>query len=201
LGELLGIGVACVIVVLIFRTLGEPEILSEKLITLVVMVLASSLEGLAIGFFQWRVLRQKFTAITARSWLTATIEVAAFGWFTGMLYPTFFAVCEPAQAESSDMPVYLTVLLAAVFGIVVGAIFGGAQWIVLRHHAQNAAQWIIGNSLGWAAALVWIYLAASLPSAQTPLAVTAVFGAVAGVLAGLSVGAVTGIFLIRLKTY
>lgn len=199
LGELLGIGVAAIFAVLIYRAVGEPDTLSEKLVTLFAMVFAGSLEGLSVGFFQWRVLRRKFNEITVSSWLTATVAVAAFGWFAGMLYPTFFAASELSQTETSEMPAYLTALFAAVFGIAVGAVFGGAQWIVLRLHARNAAQWILGNSLGWAAALVWIYLAASLPSAETPMAITAVIGAGAGILAGLSVGAITGIFLLRLK--
>lgn len=199
LGELIGIGIAAVCAVLIFRLLGEPDTLLEKLVTLLTMVCAGSLEGASIGFFQWNVLRRKFPAITIRAWLTPTVSVAAFGWLVGMLYPTFLAEANSAQPDDVEMPACLIAVFAGVFGLLVGAMFGGAQWIVLRHHAQKAALWIVGNAFGWALALIWIYLAASLPTAHTSLPVTAVIGASAGILAGLSVGAVTGAFLLKFK--
>lgn len=93
----------------------------------------------------------------------------------------------------------LTALLAASFGLVAGAVFGGAQWLALRRHAQKAGWWLIGNALGWAAALVWTYLAASLIPPGLPLAVVVTTGGAAGLLAGLPVGVITGFFLLRLQ--
>jgi hypothetical protein len=48
---------------------------------------------------------------------------------------------------------------------------------------------------GWGLGITWIYLAATLPDETTPIAVTVLLGAMAGVLAGLSVGAITGLYL------
>ena len=83
-------------------------------------------------------------------------------------------------------------------GIFLGALFGLFQWIELKRHTSRAGLWILANTLGWTAGLAIIFIGASVPSVETELAVTIVIGTVSGLLAGLSVGAITGLFLIRL---
>ena len=45
----------------------------------------------------------------------------------------------------------------------------------------------------------YIFLGASIHSVDTPLAVTASIGTISSLVAGLSVEAITGIFLVKLK--
>jgi hypothetical protein len=56
-GELLGIGTASGVWALLNAWIGEPETLGERLAFLVVLVLAGALEGLWLGLFQGRVVR------------------------------------------------------------------------------------------------------------------------------------------------
>jgi len=58
----------------------------------------------------------------------------------------------------------------------------------------------LGIGVAAGAGMVIIFLGASLPTPETRLAVVILIGAVSGLLAGLSVGAITGLFLIRLKS-
>ena len=49
--------------------------------------------------------------------------------------------------------------------------------------------------------MFWIFLAASIPDASTPLMLVVGMGAAGGILAGLSVGAITGLFLLHIDPY
>ncbi|MDH3604123.1 MAG: hypothetical protein OEU26_31330, partial [Candidatus Tectomicrobia bacterium] len=172
----------------------------ERVTVMAVMVGAGAIEGLSIGYFQWRVLRSVFPKLTAASWLIATITVGALGWFLGMLPSTLMAGATTELAQSPDLPAGLVASWAALLGTGLGAVFGGSQWIVLRRHAHNAWTWMVANAMGWAIAMVILFLAASWPTEATAAGVVVLLGALAGLLAGLTVGAVTGWFLLRLRT-
>ena len=79
-------------------------------------------------------------------------------------------------------------------GIGVAAGIGFSLFFLLGE-PQN-----IGQRLLIIAGMVIIFLGASLPTPETRLAVVILIGTVSGLLAGLSVGAITGLFLIRLKS-
>lgn len=198
-GEILGIGVAAGIAVTTTMWLGEPTGLSLKLLVLAAMIAAGALEGLAIGFLQWRVLRRKLPAITARTWISSTVTVAMLGWFLGMLPPTLQSSPQTAAAQPPEFSPAQTAGLALGFGLAVRAVFGFAQWVVLRRYARRAGRWVVGNALGWGAVLPWIFLAASLPQPGPALPLILPLGASAGLLSGLSIGAVTGTFLLGIE--
>ena len=79
-----------------------------------------------------------------------------------------------------------------LMAMVAGAVFGITQWVVLRQHASRSSLWIVGNVLGWALALMWIYGAAVLPAENSNTLTIAVLGGAAGIFAGMSVGVMTG---------
>ena len=196
-GELIGIGVAAGVATLLLLTIGEPETGAERWGVLVAMVGAGAIEGTAIGFFQWRVLRRPFPGISARAWVGTTVAVAVIGWFLGML-PSTLAAPNVAAQDPFDPPLWMTALLATFTGLGAGLVFGLAQWGVLRRHARNASSWIVANALGWGLALAWIYAAAALPAEGASLGTVIAIGSAGGILAGLSVGAVTGGFLLQI---
>ena len=70
---------------------------------------------------------------------------------------------------------------------------------MLRRQVRGGWRWIAGNALGWAVAVPWISVAAALPSEHAAWQRIVGLGAAAGVLAGVSVGAVTGVVLLRLR--
>ena len=161
------------------------------------MVLAGALEGMSIGLFQWRVLRRVFPTLTARAWLIPTISVAAGGWFIGMLPQMFFEGGEGTQTTPEPSP-QVVMIFATVFGGIAGIVFGAAQCFVLRRHVSAATVWIWTNAIGWALAMAVIYLGASLPTAEWTLGAVVLTGALTGIVAGLTIGAVTGAGLVRL---
>lgn len=117
-----------------------------------------------------------------------------------MLPTTFFIVGEQnaSMENQTDLPLILLVVFVASMGLFVGAIFGFAQWNVLRCFARKAWLWIIGNSIGWAVALIWIFFVASIPGDETSLTIILVLGAIGGLFSELSVGIITRIFLLRI---
>ena len=198
LGEFLGIGVAAGIGFGVVMTLGEPDTLGEKLFIILTAIVSGIIEGLVTGWLQWWVLREKFAAVKAKDWLFYTALGAATGWILGMTPPTFLM----GQGGATPVPEFssaLIALLAAGAGLVLGALFGFFQWLELRKHTVQAARWIPANAIAWTIGLAIIYLGASMPTAETALAMVILIGTVSGLLAGLSVGAITGLFLIKLE--
>lgn len=196
-GEILGIGAAGGMAGVVLATIGEPASGLERLANLLLMMLAGALEGYLVGFFQWRVLRQRL-GVPGRSWITATATVAVLGWFVGMLFPTFAPNPAPGAPSFEPTPLQVT-LLAAGFGLGIGTVFGLGQWLVLRYYAYQAGSWILANALGWGLAMVWIYLAASFPPAGATVWQLVLMGSLAGLMSGLSIGTITGWFLLRLR--
>lgn len=201
MGEFLGIGVAAGIAFLHIHFLGEPQTIGQRLLVIVVMVLAGIIEGLVVGSFQWSVLRRKFANLKVPNWLIVTALGAATAWLLGMLPSTFFAP-EPstASSESLEFSGAQFALLAVLSGIVLGALFGAFQWVELRKHTAKASRWILANLFGWTVGLTIIYLGASAPLVETGLVAVIIIGTISGLLAGLSVGAITGLFLVKLKS-
>lgn len=201
-GELLGIGAAGAIAYLHLRWMGEPGTDAARWLNWGVMVLAGCLEGTILGWFQWNTLRLRYPTLPAPHWIGITVLVAALGWAFGMAIPLFWTGDPPAGAVPPPEPSALaTYLMASGFGLLIGAVFGLFQWLVLRGYAQRSPRWILANAFGWALGLGFIYLAASLPLAGSSLWISALLGASGGILAGLSVGAVTGRFLLSMPPY
>ena len=83
LGEFIGIGLAGIVATIMIAQVGEPQSPAEAWGGYAVMVAVGAVEGSAIGFFQWRVLRRIFPAMKARHWVGATLAVAVLGGLVG----------------------------------------------------------------------------------------------------------------------
>jgi hypothetical protein len=201
-GELLGIGVAGAIAYTANLLIGEPIELGDKLIVLFAMLIAGAIEGGLLGYFQWKVLVEKFAHIPKKEWLKVTMIIAVLGWFLGMMPSLFFidpAYSNTSEAASLDFSnPMLIVAMTLSLGLLLGAFFGLFQWFSLRKYADKAYIWILANALGWSVGMGWIFLFASLPTEESGMAFSTFAGIMGGLLAGLSVGAITGAFLLRL---
>lgn len=201
-GEVIGIAGAGLIAYLVNSIVGEPDNLDDKLLVLFAMLLAGFVEGSVLGWFQYRVLRIKFTSMRSKEWMFYTVLVAVLGWFWGML-PSLFLI--PRQVNGQEEAIwdfsnpFLFSAMSIGMGLVLGAIFGIFQWFPMRKHAEKAYLWIIANALGWGLGLAWIFTFASIPTEASSVVFVVLMGACGGILAGLSVGIVTGYFLERLK--
>ena len=97
---------------------------------------APILIGVPLGLAQWLVLRRLIPL--------SPLWVLAFpvGWVLSMLVP----VAIPAslwQIVDSESAITLTILY-----IVMGAVIGLPQWLMLRRRLTKAAWWILGSSVG-----------------------------------------------------
>lgn len=198
LGEFVGIGLAGIVALCVNSLIGEPDGPLEAWTIYLAMVAVGAVEGSAIGYFQWRVLRRIFPRLRARSWVSITTAVAILGWSVGMLPSTLSAGSAPPSAVASEPGMAFILLASAGMGAAGGLVFGLAQWLVLRRFASRAALWLPANIVGWALAMMWIFLAATWPDMATPPFLIAVSALAGGMMAGLSIGAVTGIALLRI---
>lgn len=199
IGELLGIGAAAGVALLYLTLFGEPQNISQHIVLLIIMILAGCLEGFITGYFQWSVLRTKFPDMKARNWIFATVGGAATAWFLGMLPSIYFSMQPATQSSTIEITNVQFAALSLISGIVLGAVFGVFQFLELCRHARDAWQWITANSLAWMMGMMIIYTGASMPSESTPLLLTLLISTLSGLFAGLSVGMVTGWYLVRLE--
>ncbi len=190
MAELIGIGAAAATAVALGAALGEPSTTAARLVVLVAMALAGAIEGSALGWLQWRVLRRRLPRLRAGEWVGVTVAVAVLGWLAGMSAALFGG---GGGAGGPEPGVASVLLMAAATGGVAGAIFGTAQWLVLRHHAPAAGRWVAIHVPGWAAAMAAIFLGASLPAASWPAWAIGASGAAGGLAGGALLGAITGL--------
>lgn len=186
---------------LALRFIGEPETALDAALTVLLALVGGAIEGLAVGIVQWRLLRRWLTGLTASAWVGVTVLAAVVGWALGTL-PAVLVSMLASDAEgtaSSGPPLWVMPLAGVAAGAVLGAIFGLMQARVLRHHVSNAGVWVWANALGWASAMAVMLTGASTPDAPWPWTRLLPLAALTGILAGLTIGAVTGAFLPRLK--
>ncbi len=195
IGEMLGIAVAAVIAWFIWHWTSEHISLTSRLITLGGMIVAGGLEGAILGYMQWRILKKKLHALPARQWVAVTSIVAMLSWTIGMI-PSFLMEEKAAQNVPFQENPLLALLAIAVMVLVLGALFGLFQFLVLRLYMERALLWVLANSLGWMLAMVWIFIAATLPDENTAVAIVVVYGIAGGIFSGLTLGRITGLFLI-----
>ena len=189
-GELVGIGAATAGALTISELIGEPQSPGGRLLTLAAFVAVGAIEGTALAGFQWRVLRARLPRLRPGEWVGVTVSIAVAGWVAGMA-PSLLINHEATPQEEPGLA--LVLLLASVAGAGAGLCFGGAQWFVLRRHAERASRWIWIHVPAWALAMSAIFLGASLPSSSSSNAFIALTGSLGGALGGVLLGAISGL--------
>lgn len=172
------------------------------LMALGVAALGAAVEGIAVGGAQWWAVRQVLPDLPARDWIVATAIGAFVAWSLGMLPSTLLssagAATSSAAAPAAEPPLGLQLLLAAGMGAVLGPFLGVPQWRVLRRVVPRSGRWVLANVVAWAAGMPMIFLATSLIGADDPAWRIAAIVAAGCLMAGLVVGAVHGLWLVRL---
>jgi hypothetical protein len=156
-GESLGLGFTA-LVALAVADAGQTGRFLPLVAAAIALAAAGAVEGVAVGYAQWRVLRGPLKALRARSWTVATVIGALVAWPLGMVPSTLAGGLGDGGAPPfSDALQYL---LAAVMGFVLGPVLGIPQWRVLRRFVPHAGRWVLANAAAWAAGMPVIFLAA-----------------------------------------
>ncbi|MFN0248543.1 MAG: SDR family NAD(P)-dependent oxidoreductase, partial [Kofleriaceae bacterium] len=188
IAEAIGIGTAALVAVVFATLLGPTDSTPRVIALLAAMAAAGAVEGGTLGFLQWRLLHERLPRLRRGEWVGITVAVAVVFWVAGMAGPAL-----SQNGGDSGPGLGLTMILAAGLGMGAGAVFGGAQWFVLRHHARRSGQWIAIHVPAWAAAMAAIFLGATLPDASWSPAAIVVSGVLGGALGGVLLGAISGL--------
>lgn len=189
LAELIGIAAGAAWWIAMDQIAPAPLTLAGKVTMLALKSLSGLLEGTVLGLLQAIVLRRLYPRLPMPGWVVLTVLLAIFGWAVGSAIPIFGG---SGNGELPEPPLPLMLSFAALFGLLVGALFGGVQAFALRRAARHSGWWIPFNAAGWAAALPVIYFGASLPNESASSVQAVVAGLLSGAVAGLILGIVTG---------
>jgi len=198
LGEAVGLSVVLLVG---FGVLGSrlarltgawPAVLSG-----VAGVLLGIFEGIAVGAAQGIVLRRRLAGLSLRTWIVATAIGGAVAWGLGMLPSTLMAADAGGSQAATEMPEWVTYVMAAGMGTVAGIILALAQWVVLLSKVRRGGLWLPANSVAWLFGMPLVFLGmGSIPAGASVLqAVPIVVGAIAA--AGAVVGAIHGLVLVK----
>jgi hypothetical protein len=169
---------------------GEQPAGAETAVALSLVVAGGLVEGIALGTAQATGLRMLVPELDRGRWVLVTVAVAGLGW-AGASAP---AVLRGGD-DGSGPPLALVLSGSAALGVVMGTALGAAQALVLRGLVPRPWRWVGANALAWAPAMTVIFLGASTPSSDWPVAAVVGLGAVTGAAAGAVLGLVTGRFL------
>lgn len=192
LGELLGFGgIPALGGLVAMAALAEVEPSTRAWLLYLVAIVGGLGEGAVLAWFQTRVLRELWPQLDTRRFIAHTALAAALAWALGMLAPTLDELVALTPAAQ------IAIWIPAAAGILVS--IGAAQARVLRAVTPRRG-WLGVNVLGWLVGLPWTFIAPALVPDDAPLWAFGLAFALGGTLMGLSVGAVTGRWLVGRAT-
>jgi hypothetical protein len=163
---------------------GEPGTAAEAATVVTVAVAGGLIEGLAVAVATGYGLRSAVPGLPLRRWIAVTTAVAGLGWAGGSLP----ASLSGASADGSQPPLALIAAGAAGIGVVMGALLGAAQALVLRGGVPHPARWVTASAIAWAPAMAVIFTGATIPDGSWTVAQVLVTGLVTGLVAGAVLG-------------
>lgn len=198
---MIGLGLTFAITGLFFSRIGEQNSIASILFSFVVAVLSGAVEATFVGLAQWWAMHPWFPSIEKFAWWRATLIGALIAYVLGYLPSTLMSM---GQATASNAPAtepaqWIVLLLAAGMGAVGGAVLSFAQWLVLRGKVDRAGSWIPANMLAWLFGMPVIFWGIDLAFKMPALWQSVMTMAGTLFVAGAVVGAIHGLFLIRLK--
>jgi hypothetical protein len=199
LGELVGLGATFAVGFGAFSFLGEPQGLLGAVALALAMMATGALEGAIVGAAQWLAMRPWFPGISARAWILATLAGALVAWFLGSLPSALLSQGDDtAQAAAAEPSLAVVLLLAGLLGMVLGAVLAFVQWLVLRRVVDRAWTWLSANALAWLAGMPLVFAAVGAIQEGMAIWQAVLLLALALALTGAVVGAIHGLFLVRL---
>jgi hypothetical protein len=170
-------------------------------------LIEGAIVGLALGCLQWIILMP--LGQRAKWWIPLTAVAVVLGEYawTGVVTPQIFRALHNGAISPTFFSLARNRLTTAV---LVGALVGGAQWIVMRPWLKRAGLWVLVNVVAWPLGLLLGKAAAHLPIEILFVIMqffvsfvervrSVVMLTVQSAALGLGVGALTGWALLRLS--
>lgn len=201
MGEMLGLGLTFIVGATAISSLGNSQTVTSILIAFLVVVVSGVIEATIVGLAQWWAMHPWFPMIRRTAWWLATLVGALMAYVLGYLPSTLMSLGEQTtqnQAPAAEPAQWMVVILAAVLGIVGGAVLSFAQWLTMRKKIRHASLWMPANMLAWMVGMPVIFWGIDLAQKLSGLGWVILFMAGVLLLAGLVVGAIHGAFLVRL---
>ena len=194
--EMIGLGLTFAITGLFFSSLGEQNSAGSILLSFAVAVLSGAVEATFVGLAQWWAMQPWFPSMERSAWWRGTLIGALIAYVLGYLPSTLMSM---GEAASSTAPVaepaqWIVLLLAAGMGAVGGVVLSFAQWLAMR----GKGIWIPANVLAWLFGMPVIFWGIDLAFKMSALWQSVVVMATTLFVAGAVVGAIHGLFLMRL---
>ena len=201
LAEMFGLGLTFAITGWFFSSQGNSVTTAGILLSFAVAVFSGAVEATIVGLAQWWAMHPWFPGIRRFSWWLATLVGALIAYVLGYLPSTLMnmgASASQSVAAPVEPPQWIVLLLAAGMGAVGGAVLSFAQWLVLRGKANRAWLWIPANMLAWTFGMPLIFWGIDQAFKLSEVWQSVLL--MAGVLlaAGAIVGAIEGLFLVRM---
>ena len=200
LAELFGLGLTFIITGLVFSKLDSQQTVTSIILSFVFAVLSGAIEATVVGLAQWWAMRPWYSKVTRFEWWRATFIGALIAYVLGYLPSTIMSMSEATtnSATMEEPAQWIILLLAAGMGAVGGVVLSFAQWLVLRGKVKGAGVWIPANMLAWATGMPVIFWGVDLAFklAETWQSVFLMIGVL--LMAGTIVGAIHGVFLVKL---
>ncbi len=201
LGEMLGLGLTFAAGATAITSLGEQENTIAIVLAFIVAVVSGVIEATIVGLAQWWAMNPWFPMIKRDAWWRATLIGALVAYISGYMPSTFISLSEqttPSQAAPAEPAQWLTMLLAVLLGLVGGAVLSFAQWRVLRRETQGASIWMPANMLAWMVGMPIIFWGIDFSQRLGSLWMVVIFMGIVLLITGSVVGAIHGVFLVRL---
>ena len=197
-GEVVGFGAAGTAIAALGATVDEASGPAGLLLALGMVLLAGVVEGSAVGYAQWLMLRRLLPELSRGSWVAASVAGGTLACGVGMAIGTTAADMMGGAspgAASAEPPLWLILAGSAVIGIVAGALLSAVQWLVLRRSSAGAGCWVPAHSAGWALGMV-VAIAGLDPVFDSEALLVQIGGSVlVGLAMGAAAAAISGLAL------
>lgn len=200
--EMFGLGLTFVITGLVFSKLDGQQTITSILLSFVFAVISGGVEATFVGLAQWWAMRPWFPSIGRFDWWRGTLIGALIAYVLGYLPSTLMNMGEAtaSSAPVAEPPQWIVLLLAAGMGAVGGVVLSFAQWLVMRGKIKRAGIWIPANMLAWTIGMPMIFWGIDMAFKMSALWQSALLMAGTLLVAGAAVGAIHGLFLVRLAS-
>lgn len=198
--EMFGLGLTFIITGFMFSRLDSQQNIAGILLAFVFAVVSGAVEATFVGLAQWWAMHPWFPAIGKSAWWCGTLIGALLAYVLGYLPSTLMNMGEAtaSSAPVAEPPQWVVLLLAAGMGAAGGVVLSFAQWLVMRGKVNRAGLWIPANMLAWTFGMPVIFWGIDMAFKMTALWQSVVLMAGTLFVAGAMVGAIHGLFLVRL---